>query len=126
MKHDKIFPATEASLVGQPFSEILARLERAARNETRAHLEPSHVQALITSPVFMLLSQLKQEEIGELWQRRSEGSRVEPNSETIGYGIAPTGMTGPSVGWMEGPLAADLSASAAARRIIRQTPPKKR
>lgn len=102
------------------FSEILKRLERAGRNGARAHLDHEHARALLTSRVFMVLNELKQEEMKREWQEEVESERTVSSSGVTGSGIDQTATTGASVGSMGEPLAAGVSASAAALRIIRQ------
>lgn len=102
------------------FGEILKRLERAGRNGARAHLDHEHARALLSSRVFMVLNELKQEEMKREWREELERERAVSNSGVTGFGIGQTATTGASVGSMDEPLAAGVSASAAALRIIRQ------
>jgi hypothetical protein len=108
------------------FSEILRRLERAARNDGRVHLENSHVRAILTSSVFLLLNELKQNEMSERWGEEQSQSRDGISSANTGSGTARIGMTGASAGSTTGPLAAKVSASAVALRMIHQKTRNKR
>jgi hypothetical protein len=120
MEHRKITKKEARSLDPEPFCEILAAIERAARNGTRAHLEQHHVQALIQSPVFILLSELKQEEMSRKWAEEPKLTLAGISSVNTGFGTASIATTGVSVGSTAGPLAAAVSASAVAARMIRQ------
>jgi hypothetical protein len=51
-----------------PFTEIAKQLERAARNGTRAHLEPEQVRALIQSPAWPLLMAERMRELIATWK----------------------------------------------------------
>jgi hypothetical protein len=125
MEHQKINRKRARALVAEPFGEILAILDRASRNGTRAHLEQHHVRALIQSAVFILLSELRQEEMSIRWEREDQ-TLGEHSSASIGSGIARIATTGASAGLTDGPLAAAVSASAVAARMIRQKERSKR
>ena len=46
-------------LMAEVFDEILKRLERAARDGQRLHLEQEHVRALVASSLYFALLELK-------------------------------------------------------------------
>ena len=126
MEHRKISRKKARQIHAEPFSEVLAILDRAVRNGTRAHLEQHHVQAMIQSPVFILLSELKQEEMSRRWADDQEPMLGAASSASSGFGTGRIATTGASAGSMDGPLAAAVSASAVAARMIRQKQRSKR
>lgn len=118
MKHNKISSDLASPVEAEPFTEILAAFERAVRNGTRAHLDQHHVKAVMTSPVFLLLSELKQEEMSKKWEKVNLRGGL--SSETIGSGTARIATTGQSAGYTNEAFIDGVSALAAARAIIRQ------
>lgn len=54
--------------MAQPFTDMLAQLERAARNGTKAHLSADLARALITSPAYPLLLAERTKELTNRWQ----------------------------------------------------------
>ena len=77
------------------FTKILDRVERSARNSERLHLEIEQVRALISSPIYTLLSQLHAEELTKVWQKPSNENS---SSATNGLSIVQSEMTGASAG----------------------------
>jgi hypothetical protein len=116
MKHEKINAGTQI----EPFTEIVKLLEKAARNGTRAHLDPEHVQALLSNEVFLVLAESMRKEITGRWQGQSPEDISLAN---IGSGIAPTETIGASAGSSVARPAAALSASEVARRMTRRKTP---
>jgi hypothetical protein len=49
------------------FGEIVDKLLRAAQNGERLHLDVRHVRALISSPVYPILTELQVEELQREW-----------------------------------------------------------
>lgn len=49
------------------FGEILKRLDRAASNGERLHLDIEHVRALVRSPLNLTLVELKATELAAQW-----------------------------------------------------------
>jgi len=114
------------------FGDILKRIERAATNGERLHLDVVHVRALVTSSVYVALLELKAQEFASQWhvdkhpqnpQRNPQNApgelRPASNLVSSGSGTAATETIGTSVGSKAGPYAERVSVSEAARRVIR-------
>jgi len=104
------------------FSQILKRLERAATQGERLHLDPEQVRALIGSPIYGALLELKAKEIAALWQSDTQAiapSHGGSSSTAIGSTTAPTAASGPSAGTMSPPErgAGEARAYAEAQRM---------
>jgi len=84
------------------FAEILKRLDRAASNDERLHLDVSHVRALVSSPVYVSLVELKAKEFAALWHEENPGPPAPSvfSSVTTGSITEPTETTGTSAGTM--------------------------
>ncbi len=54
------------------WAEIIRRIHRSARNGERLHLEVEHVRAIVTSPLFVELAKLEQEELTAKWASDAE------------------------------------------------------
>lgn len=120
------------------FTEIMDRIERAARNGTRVHLELTHAQALIDSPVYTTLAAQRQKELIAQCRKFSppaagDAADAEPQPANppglklvdIGSGIAPSETTGRSAGLMEMQRAAEQLVLEAASSPTPKTPRKK-
>jgi hypothetical protein len=114
------------------FGEILKRLERAAVNGERLHLDVPHVQALVDSPIYLLLLELKGREFAASWREENqyqdaasttrtvqEGLSTVMNLERSGSGTGKNGTCGISAGLMAAPHVEKVSVSEVAQRIIR-------
>lgn len=66
--------------MAQPFTELLAQLERAARNGTKAHLSADQARALITSPAYPLLLAERTKELTSRWQEEPLHKTCSPAS----------------------------------------------
>ena len=58
--------------MGMVFTEILAKIDRAAVNGQRLHLDIEHVRALATSPVYASIAEMKAKEFADLWEHEPE------------------------------------------------------
>lgn len=89
-------------MTAQPFTELTSILERAARNDTRAHLSPDLVRALIGSEAYSLLAHYRIRELTAKWQENEAQPAPQPgpNLGHSGYGIERSGMNGASAGMM--------------------------
>jgi len=110
-------------VTAQPFTDITDALERAARNGTRAHLDPELVRALISSDAYPSLLKGRQRELTKLWQERNPVPVPEPSSAPSGSGTDRTATTGKSVGTMTEAeqVAVAHAASLRALEAVRQT-----
>lgn len=117
--------------MGMVFTEILAKIDRAAVNGQRLHLDIEHVRALATSPVYASIAEMKAKEFADLWENEPEqGERSRPasNSGSSGSNPASNGASGSSPGTMLTlvHVAAERQASATAERIAHQSKHKRR
>lgn len=111
------------------FTDILAKLDRAAVNGTKLHLDVNLVRALATSPVYATLAEMKAKEFALLWQKekvQAAGVPAASNSAPSGSGTEQIAMIGESAGTMTAEqeasvgLAASRQASEAVAQINRQ------
>ena len=102
------------------FGEMLSRIRRAARNGTRLHLDPEHVNALCDDDIYALLSAREARELKASCQK-DEGATIGSSLARSGYGIVPSATIGTSAGLTVVSHAADRQASEAARAIIHQS-----
>lgn len=80
-----------------PFTDILDKMQRAAKNGERVHLDFEQVRAFIGSPLYSTLNQLHAEEVEQSWQSRQPVSRLVSSGSTI----EKTAMTGASAGMID-------------------------
>jgi len=107
------------------FAEILKRLDRAASNDERLHLDTSHVRALVSSPVYRALVELKAQELAALWHEDNQNQppiRDVSSSADSGSNIEPSATTGASAGMTPSPEFAAVEARAygEAQRLSRR------
>jgi len=69
-----------------PFTEIMAKIDRAAVNGQKLHLDVEHVRALAASPVYTSIADMKAQEFAELWHE------PKPNSPSASS-LAPSGLS---------------------------------
>jgi hypothetical protein len=107
------------------FTEIVRRVDRAARYGERVHLDLPHIHAILASPIYAALNDLKAKEFQASWPKE-ENQRERPvakdahSSANAGCGIAKSETTGISAGSTGASCAARVSASAVAHRMILQ------
>ncbi|AYJ84817.1 hypothetical protein D3Y57_01660 (plasmid) [Sphingomonas paeninsulae] len=107
------------------FAEVVRRIDRAARYGERLHLDLPHIHAILASPIYTLLNDLKAKEFQASWPReevhreRQETKHVR-NSAIAGSGIEKNETTGPSAGSTGVSSVARVSASAVAHKMILQ------
>ncbi|HEX7874147.1 MAG TPA: hypothetical protein VF475_14635 [Sphingobium sp.] len=110
------------------FTEILAKIDRAAINGQKLHLDVEHVRALASSPVYATIAEMKAQEFAELWDvRGGPTSQPEYNSGSSGLSRAPSVESGASLGTMQ-PLAhaaAERQASNTVEKLSRLSKRKK-
>ncbi|PZR77110.1 MAG: hypothetical protein DI537_43645 [Stutzerimonas stutzeri] len=85
------------------FTEIMAKLDRAAINGTKLHLDTEHVRALARSEAYAVLAGLKAKEIAARWDDPNQSPQMTPaasNSGRSGSGTAPIATIGASAGTM--------------------------
>lgn len=107
----------------QPFTRILDKVQRAAKNGERLHLDVELVRALYASPIYAALNDLHAEEMVSQWQAQPVS-----RSDNSGSTTERKEMTGPLPGTIA-PLVQDAEsrlALEAATRIIHQTRRKRR
>ena len=80
---------------GFGFADIRDKVERAARNQQRLHLDPEQVRLLVRSPIWTTLAQLAAEEFVRRWSIEENagtlpGSSAPPPAPSSG----PSGSTG--------------------------------
>lgn len=99
-----------------PFTEILNRMRRAARNGERLHLDAAHVVAIITSPIYAELAKMEAQEISSQWQNKSDLANFGLHGE-------PTAKNGQYAGTTEAlePAAESQLVSAITTEAIRQS-----
>lgn len=110
------------------FTMIAERIDRSLRNGEKLHLDLRHVHAILASPIYALLNELKAKEYQLAWQADEQPEEkpaakmgsVAHNSAPIGSGIGVIGTTGRSAGSTDASPVARVSASAVAARMIRQ------
>jgi len=117
--------------MGMVFTEILAKIDRAAVNGQRLHLDIEHVRALATSPVYASIAEMKAKEFADLWEKEPEQEATSPrasNSGSSGSNPAPSAESGSSPGTMLTlvHVAAERQASATAEKIARLSKHKRR
>ncbi|MFK4794908.1 hypothetical protein [Sphingobium sp. ZW T5_29] len=117
--------------MGMVFTEILAKIDRAAVNGQRLHLDIEHVRALATSPVYASIAEMKAKEFADLWENepeQRERSRPASNSGISGSNPASKEASGSSPGTMLTlvHVAAERQASATAEKIARLSKHKRR
>lgn len=94
------------------FAPIRDKIERAARNGERLHLDPAQVRALVKSPIYAKLCEMTAEEFASQWHDdpapAAQETTTPPASSSAhsGSGIAPIATTGTSAGMSTGPMAA--------------------
>lgn len=106
-----------------PFTAILAKIDRAAVNGTKLHLDEDHVRALVASPVYAIIASQKAQEFAELWHESPSSSPTESNSDHSGSSPAQSEGNGSLPGTMK-PLvhaAAERRVSDTLERINRQS-----
>ncbi|MFS0737524.1 hypothetical protein ABC347_10785 [Sphingomonas sp. 1P06PA] len=103
------------------FTEILKRLESAARTGRRAHLEPEHARALISS-LYAEMSAIKAEELARSWDAKPPPPPTGSSSGTIGSNTAASDPNGASPGMIPPHVhaAAEALASEEAMRLRRR------
>ena len=67
-----------------PFTEILAKLDRAAVNGQKLHLDVELVRAMVSSPVYAQIANMKAKEFADLWH---DPSPISPSASSL----APSG-----------------------------------
>ncbi len=110
------------------FTAIAERIDRSLRNGEKLHLDLRHVHAILASPIYALLNELKAKEYQLAWQAderpeeklTTKVESVAHNSAPIGSGIGATATTGRSAGSTDVSPVARVSASAVAALMIRQ------
>ncbi|WP_375194693.1 hypothetical protein [Sphingobium sp.] len=117
--------------MGMVFTEILAKIDRAAVNGQKLHLDIEHVRALATSPVYASIAEMKAKEFADLWEKEPEQeatSRRASNSGSSGLNPAPSEASGSLPGTMLTlvHVAAEKQASATAERIAHLSKRKRR
>lgn len=111
-----------------PFTAILAKIDRAAVNGTKLHLDEDHVRALVASPVYASIASQKAQEFAELWHESPPHSPTASNSDHSGSSPVSNAENGSLHGTMR-PLvhaAAEKRVSHTLERINRQSKHKKR
>lgn len=111
-----------------PFTAILAKIDRAAVNGTKLHLDEDHVRALVASPVYASIASQKAQEFAELWHENPHHSPTGSNSDRSGSSPEPSAENGSLPGMMK-PLvhaAAERRVSHTLEKINRQSKHKKR
>ena len=112
--------------------DLNTKLRRAAANGTRLHLDPAHVQILMSARIYPTLAILEAEELNALCHQDNQPpgpkrrpARTAMSSAPSGCGIEMIGTIGPFVGMkteqaeMDVGLAASRLASAAVMQINR-------
>lgn len=114
------------------YTKILDRIQRAARNGERLHLDVDQVRALVRSPVYATLTELHTQELESSWQQEPaappvrKGKSSEPGPS--GSDGDPTAMSGASAGTIE-ELVIDAESelvTAEARKLIHRSKRRKR
>ncbi|MGN6124166.1 MAG: hypothetical protein ACTHOJ_14575 [Sphingomonas oligoaromativorans] len=90
------------------FAPIRDKLERAARNGERLHLDTEQVRALVTSPIYATLAELTAQEFASQWHDVPPAPAAKPATITAtasssgrsGSGGAPSAPNGASAGTM--------------------------
>lgn len=111
------------------YSDLAKKLRRAALHGSRLHLEPSHVAAILSSPLYAIIANLEAEELSALCPQNEKlpltDRQVAPRSARSGSGIEPIEMTGTYAG--TSPVAetdvghaASRLASVAAAQVVRR------
>lgn len=100
------------------FASIRDKVERAARNDARLHLDAEQVRLLVRSPLWSLLARLAAEEFASRWsdEEKNSGSRATPasSSDPSGSTGAPSAASGQSPGTT--PVTMDAAVESAERR----------
>ena len=111
------------------FTEILAKIDRAAVNGQKLHLDVEHVRALATSPVYATIADMKAQEFAELWHDQNPPSSPPASSlANSGLSPAPSAASGSLPGTMEKLVHAadDRQACATLERLSRRSKHRKR
>lgn len=113
----------------RPFTEIMAKLEKAALNDQKLHLDVALVRAMVSSPVYAKIADMKAQEFAELWDGQNpQSSQPESNSAPTGSNQESSEPNGSLPGTML-PLvhaADERLASATTERLSRLSKHKKR
>lgn len=109
---------------------MASKLRKAARNGTRVTFDPAQVQLLMSPHIYKAIARLELEELTAPCRPESKPAQTFPptgsSSVPSGSGIAQTGTHGRSVGLTVEQHAADVLASQAAQKILRQKAQKTR
>lgn len=108
-----------------PFTDITDKLEKAAKNGTKATLPADLARALIESAAYPMLLAERQKEIIASWGENPPGRTPSvSSSDRIGSNTEPSATTGPSVGTTPQFVhdAAAKQALEEARKLARQKP----
>lgn len=111
-----------------PFTSILAKLDRAALNGTKLHLEEDLVRALVASPVYATIASQKAQEFAQIWHEDQPTSPPASSSDHSGSNLASSEESGSLPGTMR-PLvhaAAERQVSHTVERISRRSKRKRR
>lgn len=84
------------------FTEILAKIDKAAINGQRLHLDVEHVRALAGSRVYATIAEMKAQEFAELWDvKGGPTNQPDTSSGSSGLNPAPSEGSGISHGTMQ-------------------------
>lgn len=111
-----------------PFTEIMAKIDRAAVNGQKLHLDVDHVRALAASPVYATIADMKAQEFADLWLEPNPTNPAASSSVPSGSNPEPSVESGSLPGTMR-PLvhaAAERQVSHTLERISRLSKRKKR
>lgn len=111
-----------------PFTEIMAKIDRAAVNGQKLHLDVEHVRALAASPVYATIADMKAQEFADLWLEPNPTSPAAFSLDRSGLNPEPSVESGSLPGTMK-PLvhaAAERQVSHTLERINRQSKRKRR
>jgi hypothetical protein len=100
--------------LSHPIFALTERLRSAARTGRKLHLEPEHVQVLLSEELYRVISAMEAKEM----RAACEAATVNDNDikwATSGYGSAPTAAPGASAGSKVGPI--DAASRGASLRL---------
>lgn len=80
-----------------PLSELVIRLEKSARNGSKAHIPPELSRRLIETQAYRVLLDERTEEMSAQWREETQ-QRSAPRSARSGSGIAKSATNGASAG----------------------------
>lgn len=119
-----------------PITVFTDAVEKAIRNEQKAHIDPSILRAVFESDAYAILTELRRQELIATWEKQKAPARPEKprkkrsasNSETTGSNGAPSAISGASPGTIPKLVhdAAEARASEAVAQILRQKQPGRR